>query len=215
MRHTLTALFTGAGLALASSLAVAVTGYVDTSVDKIVRSGDGDCVHTHRWSYQTAIAECDPEIVAARERAAAEVAAMEVTVRTELKPIHLEAKVLFGFDSDELTDAGKARLDDMLGSLTAATLKEEKIRITGYTDRIGPVDYNQRLSVRRAAAVRGYLVSKGLVPDYIEMRGLGPANPVVACDGLRGAGLIDCLAPNRRAEVEFSAMEEVRVEGSK
>lgn len=202
----------GAVLAGAGAPAGAVIGYVDDSSEVIVRTGHGDCLHTGRWSQATAVAECDPEIVAARERAAAAAAAMEVVAHTELRPLRLDAEVLFGFDSDVLTDAGKARLDDMLGSLDARSLRDQKIQITGYTDRIGPAAYNQRLSERRAGAVYGYLVTRGVVPAYIERRGLGPANPRVACAGRRGADLVACLAPNRRAEVEFSAVEAVEVE---
>ncbi|HHO68375.1 MAG TPA: OmpA family protein [Gammaproteobacteria bacterium] len=199
-----------AGLVLGGGAATAATGYVGTERDAIARTGYGECVHTQRWSEQTAIAECDPEIVAARERAAAAAAAMEVvSVQTAYKPIHLQAKVLFDFDSAELSSAGKARLDDLLGSLTARTLKDEKVVVTGYTDRIGSDDYNRRLSQRRAAVVRDYLVARGLVPAYIETRGLGPADPQVDCPGLRGAALIACLAPNRRTEVDIAASEAV------
>ncbi|HHJ17764.1 MAG TPA: OmpA family protein [Gammaproteobacteria bacterium] len=198
-----------AGLGLACSVGQAATGYVDNSESSIVRTGYGDCVHTQRWSVPNAIAECDPEIVAARD--AVEVAAVEVFIRTERNPVHLETDTLFGFDSDRLTDSGKTLLDDMVGNLTAATLLEQKIQITGYADRIGDDTYNLELSKRRAAAVRDYLVSKGVVPSFIEMKGLGESNPVVNCEDKRGAALIDCLAPNRRTEIEFSAMEVIEV----
>jgi len=52
------------------------------------------------------------------------------------------------------------------------------------------------------------------VPGFIEVQGFGKADPVVECSGQRGAGLIDCLAPNRRTEIEFSAMEVLQVEES-
>jgi OOP family OmpA-OmpF porin len=50
-----------------------------------------------------------------------------------------------------------------------------------------------------------------VLPDDVETLGLGTANPLGACEGERGAGLVECLAPNRRTEVEFSAMEAVEV----
>jgi len=198
-----------AGLWLVCGVSQAATGYVDNSESSIVRTGYGDCVHTQRWSVPNAIAECDPEIVAARD--AVEVAAVEVFIRTKHNPVHLETDTLFGFDSDQLTASGKTLLDDMVGNLTAATLLEQKIQITGYADRIGDDTYNLELSKRRAAAVRDYLVSKGVVPGFIEMKGLGESNPVVNCEDKRGAALIDCLAPNRRTEIEFSAMEVIEV----
>ncbi len=50
-----------------------------------------------------------------------------------------------------------------------------------------------------------------MVPAYIETKGVGSAEPVVECPGIRGQALIDCLAPNRRTEVEVSAIEEVEI----
>ncbi len=200
-----------AGLTVASGSSVAATGYVDDSAKGIVRTGYGDCLHTGRWSVPNAIAECDPEIVAMRDKPA-EVAAVETVIVKELKPLALQADALFAFDSAELTADGRDQLDQVVGSLTAKQLDNKQIEITGYTDRIGPETYNQTLSERRAQTVRDYLVSRGLPADAISTQGLGAAKPVVGCEGERGAQLIDCLAPNRRTEIEFSAMEVIEVE---
>jgi OOP family OmpA-OmpF porin len=196
------------GLGMASALSHGAPGYVDNSEGSVVRTGSGDCLHTQRWSVPNAIAECDPEIVAARDKKEVAVAAVEIV----LNPVRLEADALFAFDSDELTPDGARILDDLVANLIAADLQEQKIQITGYADRIGEEQYNLELSQRRAAAVRDYLVSKGVAPGYIEAQGLGTANPLVECEGERGAALVDCLAPNRRTEVEFSAMEAVEVQ---
>ena len=194
-----------AGLTVASGSSFAAAGYVDDSSKGIVRTGYGDCLHTGRWGEENFIEECDPV-------AKAEVAAVETVIVKELKPVALAADALFAFDSAELTAEGRNRLDQVVGSLTAKQLENKQIEITGYTDRIGPETYNQTLSERRAQAVRDYLVSKGLPADAISTQGLGAAKPVVGCEGERGAQLIDCLAPNRRTEIEFSAMEVIEVE---
>ncbi len=199
-----------AGCSLVASYAHAGMGYVSDGSDTVTRTGFGECVHTIRWSEQVAVVECEPAVVAARE--AAKLAAVEVVIVKELKPVQIEAEVLFGFDSADLTDDGKQLLNAVLGSLTATDLQDEKIRITGHTDMIGDDAYNIGLSKRRAAAVRDYLVSRGVVPSFIETRGVGEAGPVVSCEGMRGAALIRCLAPNRRTEVELSAMELIEVE---
>ncbi len=202
-----------AGFGLSTGGAVsAASGYVDESAKSIVRTGFGDCLHTGRWSVQTAIAECDPEIVAARDKKS-EVAAVEVVVRKELKPIRLQGDALFDFDSAELTDEGRARLDKVIGQLPdPATLQDKRITITGFTDRLGPAGYNQQLSEKRARAVHDYLVSKGMRDEAIDARGLGAANPLVNCEGKSGNALISCLAPNRRTEIEFSAMEVIEIQ---
>lgn len=200
------------GLGLASGVVLAASGYVDESAKSIVRTGYGDCLHTGRWSEKTAIAECDPEIVAMRDKPA-EVAAVEVMVRKELKPIRLEADALFNFDSATLTSDGRARLDSAMTQMPdRSVLQDKRITITGFTDRLGPEGYNQKLSEKRAQAVHDYLVSKGMNAEAIDVRGLGAAQPLVTCEGKRGNALISCLAPNRRTEIQFSAMEVIEVQ---
>ena len=81
------------------------------------------------------------------------------------------------------------------------------VLVTGHTDRIGSQAYNQKLSERRANAVRDYLVSKGVARDKIETLGMGKTQPVpgVVCNQAypkERKALIECLAPNRRVEVE-------------
>lgn len=196
-----------AGLTMAGGSSFAATGYVDESGDSIVRTGYGDCLHTARWSKQNAIAECDPDLVASTE-----VSAVETIMVKDLRPISLQADALFAFDSATLTDEGRSQLDQTVGSLTARALENKQIEITGHTDKIGSEAYNLGLSERRAQAVRDYLVSKGLPADAISTQGIGAAQPVVSCEGETGTGLIDCLAPNRRTEIEFSAMEVIEVE---
>ncbi len=196
------------GMAISGGLSHAAPGYVDSAGGTIVRTGSGDCLHTTRWSIPNAVAECDPEIVAARDKAVVPVAAIEIV----LKPIRLQADTLFAFDSDELTADGARILDDLVADLTAEAFQDQKIHITGYADRIGEEDYNLELSERRATAVRNYLVVKGVAAGHIETQGMGMAKPLVECEGERGAELVDCLAPNRRTEIEFSAMEAVEVQ---
>ena len=195
------------GLGLTCGMVSAAPGYVDNSGTSITRTGSGDCLHTGRWSEQNAIAECDPEIVAARDKP------VEVAIRKELKPIQLEADALFEFDSATLTDAGRGRLDEVLSQLPDQSLLQDKRTIiTGFTDRLGPDEYNKKLSEKRAQAVHDYLVSRGMRDEAIDAQGLGAAQPLVSCEGKRGNALIDCLAPNRRTEIEFSAMEVIEVE---
>lgn len=207
----LTRLLLVAGVALVGSPGFASDGYVGNSTPNMTRTGYGECLHTDRWSEANAVAECDPEIVAARD-AKSDVAAMEVIVVKEMKPVKLASDALFDFDKAVLTEDGKARLSKLLNGLTATDLQDKKIQITGHADRIGDESYNVGLSQRRATAVREYLVSSGVVPDFIETTGVGAAQPVVACENLRGAALIECLAPNRRTELEFSAMEVIEIE---
>ena len=67
------------GLGLTCGMVSAAPGYVGNSGESMTLTGSGDCLHTGRWSVPNAIAECDPEIVAARDKKT-EVAAVEVVV---------------------------------------------------------------------------------------------------------------------------------------
>ncbi|WP_201313218.1 OmpA family protein [Dyella sp. EPa41] len=108
---------------------------------------------------------------------------------------------LFAFDSADLSAGGRQALDALADELKGQGEVSRKVRIAGYTDRLGSHTYNQQLSDRRAQAVKDYLVARGTTGSLITARGYGEADPVKDCrDGQREA-LIACLAPNRRVEV--------------
>ena len=92
------------------------------------------------------------------------------------------------------------KLDEIASTLSNhADLHD--VDITGYTDRIGSLAYNQKLSERRAVAVKNYLTSKGVAGSRLNALGKGEADPVVVCTDKKLAALIQCLEPNRRVEI--------------
>ncbi len=117
--------------------------------------------------------------------------------------ISLQAEVLFDFDKSVLKDDGKKILDVEVVEKMKAHPEVELVLITGHTDRIGDDKYNQRLSERRASAVKKYIASQGIAEDRLHAVGKGEKEPVVACKGVRGKKLIECLQPNRRVVVEI------------
>ncbi len=121
-----------------------------------------------------------------------------------VQKITLASKALFDFDKAVLKPEGKAAIDSEIIAKLPQVQKLELVLVTGHTDRIGTQQYNQKLSERRADAVRDYLVSKGVPKDRIETLGMGKTQPVpgVVCDQKNFKELIACLAPNRRVEVE-------------
>ena len=74
------------------------------------------------------------------------------------------------------------------------------MKITGYTDSVGSSAYNKKLSLKRAEAVRDYLVSLGVDANKLEVAGEGMANPVA--DNKTAGG----RAKNRRVEVEVAGL---------
>lgn len=130
----------------------------------------------------------------------------------ETKRFTLKSDVLFAFNKSNLKPEGQQALDQLYGELSSINPQDGAIVVLGYTDRIGSEQYNQKLSEQRAQSVVSYLVSKGIPADKISARGLGKSNPVTGstCDGMkRGAALIDCLAPDRRVEIEVKGAKDI------
>jgi OOP family OmpA-OmpF porin len=118
--------------------------------------------------------------------------------------VNLASTELFEFNKATLTDEAKKKLD----AEVVAKLKDfgqiRYINVNGHADRLGSAQYNQRLSERRAEAVRAYLVSKGLDTSQVETFGFGKTMPEKSCpDQKDRAAVIACLAPNRRVVVEI------------
>ena len=124
---------------------------------------------------------------------------------SRVQPVQLQWKGQFPLNSAELSAEARAALDrDVLSKLANAG-EIGHIEVRGHTDELGSDEYNQWLSEKRAAAVRDYLVAKGVDPSRIEVVGLGKAAPVKVCQVEKGAALVDCLAPNRRVELAITA----------
>ena len=104
------------------------------------------------------------------------------------------ADAFFDFDKSVLKPAGRASLDDLVAKIQGVNV--ETIISTGHTDSIGTDAYNQRLSLRRANAVKAYLVSKGVPADRIVVEGKGEKQPVASNSTREGR------AKNRRVEIE-------------
>jgi OOP family OmpA-OmpF porin len=117
----------------------------------------------------------------------------------------LSATELFDFDRATLK-LPQPKLDEIAKALVDNP-SISNVRITGYTDRLGTDAYNQRLSEKRAEAVKNYLVSRGVPASRLSAIGKGEAEPVVQCNDKDRNALIRCLEPNRRVEVEQITIE--------
>lgn len=180
----------------------------------VVRNSTGLCWRTGYWTPAMAIYECDPDLVNQPEQIAeAPPAPTPVPVPVPLpepEKVSFSADALFDFDKAVLKSDGRLALNDFASKLKGVNY--DLIIAVGYTDRIGSEEYNKKLSVRRAEAVKSYLVSLGISPDRVFTDGKGKANPVTgsSCQGIRDRGrLIDCLAPDRRVELEVAGTREV------
>ena len=105
----------------------------------------------------------------------------------------------FDFDSSDLKPHNRELLSRIAGILLVS--KGFGLSVFGYTDDVGTQEYNQKLSERRAAAVRSYLVQAGIDPSIINTRGYGKTNPLVA------GGTEEARAKNRRVEIALTDSE--------
>jgi OOP family OmpA-OmpF porin len=117
--------------------------------------------------------------------------------------VTLDADALFDFDKAVLRPAGRTALDEFHGKLKS--INPEVIIAVGHADRFGSDTYNQKLSDKRAAAVRDYLIAKGVEPNRVHAEGKGETQPMTVageCAGAKSAKVIACLQPDRRVEIE-------------
>ena len=150
------------------------------------------------WTPATANAKCDGALVAQAPQPPVAPAPAPVI---QSQKVTYQADALFDFDKAILKPGGKEKLDDLASKI--GDLNLEVVVATGYTDRIGSDKYNDRLSLRRAQAVKAYLVSKGIEANRIYTEGKGKRNPdTTGCNQKNRKQLIACLAPDRRVEVE-------------
>ncbi len=178
------------------------TGYLTDQRGTVARSGFGLCWHTG-FGPAVLTPECDGTPVPTPLVAVAEPAPAAAATKPVVERVTLDADALFDFDKAVLRPAGRATLDDFAGKLKGINL--EVITAIGHADRFGSEAYNQRLSEQRAAAVKTYLVSRGIESDRIQTEGKGEMQPVTKSDECRGAKsikVIACLQPDRRVTIE-------------
>jgi OOP family OmpA-OmpF porin len=128
------------------------------------------------------------------------------------EPYEFSTAVLFTFgegDAAGIRPMTRERLDQTILRARQADFKIEKITVTGHADRLngtGKNDFNQRLSLRRAQTVADLLVAAGLDRSLIVVSGKSDSMPVEACASRAKTTpeLEECLAPNRRVEVDVS-----------
>lgn len=130
-------------------------------------------------------------------------------------PERLRTTGHFDFDRSALRAATRALLDAKIIWRGGVRFGPNSVIVNGHTDHIGPPAYNQKLSVKRAQAVKNYLVANGIPASAIVIKGFGATQPATG-PGVRdcsptpaGRERIQCLQPHRRAEVELTDVYEV------
>ena len=112
------------------------------------------------------------------------------------KTMVFEAAALFDFNKAVLKPDAMANIKANREKVMADMSLAEKVKVTGHTDNVGSAAYNEKLSLKRAEAVRDYLVSLGVDAGKLEVRGEGMDKPIADNKTAEGR------AKNRRVEVE-------------
>ena len=185
-------------------------GYVIDQRGFVAKSGTGLCWRTGYWTPAMAIEECDPDLVK-KEAPAAKPAAAEAAAPAAAAPavvpaaqkITLSADALFDFNKATLRPEGTEKLNKLVNDVKG--MKLEVIIAVGHADRFGSDAYNQKLSEKRAEAVKTFLVGKGIEQNRVYTEGKGEKQPVTKpdqCKGAKSAKVIACLQPDRRVDIE-------------
>jgi OmpA-OmpF porin, OOP family len=185
-----------------------IDNWVNGSGEVVWKNGTNElCWRNANWTPATAAKGCDGALVPPPPPAPAPPAAAPTPPPAAAAPapapapqppaatkVTYAADAFFDFDKSVLKAEGKAKLDDLVGKVKGINL--EVIIAVGHTDSVGTDAYNQRLSVRRAEAVKAYLVSKGIEKNRVYTEGKGEKQPVA--DNRTSEG----RAKNRRVEIE-------------
>ena len=187
-------------------------GYLRDSSQHVVQSSAGDCWHTGTWTPADAtVIGCDgvlakavpvpapaPPAQPAPPPAAKPEPPLVVPPPPPSPPVSekvtFDTDTFFDFDKAVLKQEGKNKLTELVSRLSGMTV--EVIVAVGHTDSVGSDAYNQKLSERRAQAVKEFLQTHNLPADRIYMEGKGEKQPVASNKNK------DSRAKNRRVEVE-------------
>lgn len=181
------------------------SAYLTDNAGRVVKSGFGLCIRNSSWTPQSAIKECDPDLVKSDIPKKEIVVIKEeikeqIQVQVNKQPVSILIKAFFDFDKSELSLENKEKLKEIAEKMKHYNI--EVITVSGHADRIGTEKYNQKLSEKRAAVVKAELVRLGIDESKIYTEAKGESQPEVTCLGHTSAKLILCLAPNRRVQVE-------------
>lgn len=190
--------------------------YVIDGRGQVATNSTGLCWRTGYWTPAAAAKDpngckCDKDLLpkeVCEPKAAAAAAAPAAPAAAATKPagdkITVAADALFDFNKSTLRPEGKAKIDEVVAK--ANNLVLEVVIAVGHADRIGSAAYNQKLSEKRAAAVKDYMVSKGIPANRIYTEGKGSKQPVTKpgdCKGPKSPKVIACLQPDRRVDIEI------------
>lgn len=158
-------------------------------------------------------AECVAADLAARRAAATPPAAATAGAAAPCPPAAatapaekfvLGADALFAIGRSDLAamrPEGRAKVEALAADLKRYA-RLDSVQVVGHADRLGTPRGNEKLAASRARTVKDLLAAGGVPAAIIATEGRSSREPVVTCTQQDRRALVDCLAPNRRVEIE-------------
>ena len=177
-----------ANVAIAHDAGSPNDGYVGDSQKHYITHSTGDCVRTGAWKPADQTVDCGLVPVA-------KAPPPPPPPPPSYEKFTLAAEALFDHDKSVLKQAGRDAihaLDEKIKSKGATVVD---IDVIGHTDSDGSEEYNQALSIRRANAVKDFMVSEGIDASIIDVSGKGELSPIADNRSREGRAL------NRRVEI--------------
>ncbi len=176
-----------------------VRNYVFHGDHQATKNSYGECWRTSYKDTTEKLEACGyekpREVIMVTKEVVGAKTAVSVTATVD-EFITMSAAILFGFDSDVLSNDGMAIIDERIGKYRGRVKRTLDVEVTGHTDSTGPEAYNQKLSERRAQSVANYIDKQSDVPhSEIKVTGKGESEPVASNDTREGR------AVNRRVVI--------------
>ena len=177
-----------ANVAVAHEAGTVNSGYVGDSQKHYITHSTGDCVRTGHWKKEDQTVDCGLVPVAKK-------APPPPPAAPTYEKFTLAAEALFDHDKSVVKQAGKDALHALDNKIKSKGATVVDIDVIGHTDSDGTEEYNQALSIRRANAVKDFMVSEGIDASIIDVSGKGELSPIADNRTREGRAL------NRRVEV--------------
>jgi OmpA-OmpF porin, OOP family len=119
--------------------------------------------------------------------------------------VAFDASVLFDSNQSDLRAAGRDTLDGFIAKIRG--MEAQSVMAIGYVDRMDTTGSNQILSEERVAAVKAYLVSRGVAADRVRTSGWGDTRPTTyatECKDTNHSTSVACMQPDRHVFIEIS-----------
>lgn len=197
-------------------------GLVTSSDGQVVKSGQGDCVHSGFGPSPSWTAGCHaprpiPIAQFLEKTLPTSAPAQVATVAVAAAPLAIyervmfDANVLFDSNKSDLRPAGRDSLDKFAGKIRG--LEHQSMMVVGYADRMGSDGANQILSQDRVDTVKAYLVSLGIAADRVDTSARGERHPSTyagECRDANNAKNVACMQPDRHVFIEISGSRLVK-----